>query len=428
MDTATLIDGLAAVPLLVFGSLPPDGRDLDVAARRGDEARALVAQLREHGWVQKGGQLARFADLTATSVEVDAVDGWPVSASEADALFAEARRVPGCERLLRPAPHHTLLLLARQAAYGSATDGSRRSRLEAAIDEDPAAWDEAARRAPEWGATEALMLLRSSPSPSSRRARIRSVAEIQQRRGASRGRALLRAVRASTPRRRRRGAIVALSGLDGSGKSSQAEALRDALAALGVDAAVEWTKIARNPSISLVGDMVKRVVRPVSRAGTAEPIALSGSGAAVDDPARALRQRSTLLTFGWTTFVSLANVSAHRRVTRRHVLAGRVVVCDRYVLDSATHLRYRYGDWRRYPLQTTLLRLLSPSPTRAYFLDVPAETSLERKQEQYSLEHLQRLARLYRETAPRLGVVVLDGELPIEELAALIARETWLTI
>ena len=422
MDPARLIDGLAAGPLLVFGSLPPAGRDLDVAARTRAEADALSAALVEQGWTRKGRELAWFGERTARGVEVASVEDWGVSASEADALFAEARPIDGYSRLLRPAPHHVLLLLARQAAYGAALSEGRQGRLDAAVAEDPGAWDEAARRAPAWGATAALELLRGASAA----ARVRAVAELQRAKGTDRARAWLRGARAS--RVRKRGAVVALSGLDGSGKSTQAAALRDALNSLGVDAEVEWTKIARNPSIQRVAQSVKRVLRLVARRGTAAPTAVSGPGAVVDDPARALRQRSALLTFGWTMYVSVTNAYWQRRATKRHLDAGRVVVCDRYVLDSTAHLRYRYGDKRHYPLQTAVIRLLSPKPLKAWFLDVSPEAAFARKQEQYNIEHLTRLAALYRETQPRLGVERIDGEQPVDELAAWLAREVGLAL
>lgn len=426
MDAAALIDGLAAGPLLVFGSLPPAGRDLDVAARTRAEADALAAALVAQGWTRKGRELAWFGERTARGVEAASVEDWGVGAAEADALFGEALPVEGYARLLRPAPHHVLLLLARQAAYGSRLSDGRRARLDAAVAEDPGAWDEAARRAPQWGAAAALEVLRGAASSTTR---VRAVAELQRAKGVDPARALLRGARAAARSRdSTRGAVVALSGLDGSGKSTQAAALRDALNSLGVDAEVEWTKIARNPSIARVAQSVKRVLRVVARRGTAAPTAVSGPGAVVDDPARALRQRSGLLTFGWTMYVSVTNAYWQRRATKRHLAAGRVVVCDRYVLDSAAHLRYRYGDQRRYPLQTAVIRLLSPKPLKAWFLDVSPEAAFARKQEQYNVEHLARLRKLYHETLPRVGVERIDGEQPVDELAAWLAREVWLAL
>jgi thymidylate kinase len=126
--------------------------------------------------------------------------------------------------------------------------------------------------------------------------------------------------------------------------------------------------------------------------------------------------------------VAVANGITQRRETRSHLRKGRVVICDRYSLDSAVHLRYRYGEHRRFRLQAALVRVLSPRPVRAFLLDVPAETGLARKAEQYDLGQLARQVRLYREEHEQLGVRRLDGERPREELCAEIAREVWLAL
>jgi thymidylate kinase len=132
-----------------------------------------------------------------------------------------------------------------------------------------------------------------------------------------------------------------------------------------------------------------------------------------------------VLSHVWVSIVALAHASAQRRSARPHLRRGRVVICDRYSLDSAAHLRYRYGPARRFRFQTTLVNRLSPLPLRAFFLDVPPETAYARKAEQYDLHALTAQARLYREEHRRLGVKRLDGERPREDLCAEIIEEVW---
>ena len=123
--------------------------------------------------------------------------------------------------------------------------------------------------------------------------------------------------------------------------------------------------------------------------------------------------------------VAIAHGLAQRRETRRALRNVDVVICDRYTLDAAVHLRFRYGESRNYAFQIRLLDLLSPRPTAAYLVDVPAATAHARKPEQYSLAELERQARLYSEERLRLGVDRLDGELPREELCQTVAEHVW---
>ncbi len=393
--SADLVDGLVAERVLVFGSLPPEARDLDLLVRPAEEA-AIAAGLEAEGFVRRGREWARFRDCGVEAVELVPVARWQLPADELEALYAQARPLPGREQLVRPAPEHAVLILARRLARaGGALDAKRRRRLEQALQDSPDAWDLATARAPAWGAPKALAALRHAYETGE-------------------------PVRARRLQRRRRGHVVSLSGIDGSGKTSQAAALRATLERLGYETETVWTRLSYNPSLELVAYPVKAVIRFARRLPrTDEPAA---------DPAKEVRRRSAVLSHGWAAVVAVANGITQRRETRRHLRKGRVVICDRYSLDSAVHLRYRYGEHRRFRLQAALVRALSPRPVRAFLLDVPAETGFSRKAEQYDLGQLTRQVRLYREEHDRLGVHRLDGERPREELCAEIAREVWLAL
>ena len=142
----------------------------------------------------------------------------------------------------------------------------------------------------------------------------------------------------------------------------------------------------------------------------------------------AVRERSNVISQVWVAIVAFAHGQAQRRETREHLRGGKVVLCDRYTLDTAVHLRFRYGQQRNYAFQIGLVQRLSPRPLAAYLLDVPAATAHARKAEQYSLRDLERQADLYRQEHARLNVRRLDGELPREELCSEIATEVWRTL
>jgi len=112
------------------------------------------------------------------------------------------------------------------------------------------------------------------------------------------------------------------------------------------------------------------------------------------------------------------------RSTWPHLLRGRVVVCDRYTMDSWVALLYKFGEDREYPVQLAILRALSPVPRRAYFLDVPGEVASARKSD-FGPEQNARRAELYRARFPRLGVHRLDGTQPRDVLCAQVAAEVW---
>jgi thymidylate kinase len=189
-----------------------------------------------------------------------------------------------------------------------------------------------------------------------------------------------------------------------------------------VDTAIEWARLTYNPSVDIIARPFKLLANLVVGA-RARPGATERSASA--DPGRRLRERSAVVTHGWATVVAIANGAAHRRHTARHVRRGRVVICDRYTLDSVVQLRYLYGHARRYPLQRAVIRALSPAPLRSYLLDVGPDTALARKPEQYSVEQLDRQVGLYRAEGAALGACRVDGESPPERICTEIAQDVW---
>ena len=412
--SATDVDALLPAPVVVLGSLPPTGRDLDLLVPASLMPR-LRSTLRDHGWAEDRDTFVRFADAEAFAVDLCPLEDWLPDDVARASLVRDAAPVPGYARLLAPSPPHELLLLARRLDRGMVVDERRAARLRAY---DAEAWSGARDQATQWGLTGPLARLhRAATDP----------VAIPTRRPGRAGR--------RPPAR-----VVSLSGLDGAGKSTQAKHLCRALTALGYDAEVVWTKLGRDPVLDRLSAPVKPAVGLVARLrGRTEAGARVPHGEEPDesgevrihpggprpapDIGRRAREQSALLTWGWSCVVALANARTHRRSARAR--RGTVMICDRYVLDSAAHLRYRYPAAGSPVLQRWLLARLSPAPRAAFFLDVSPAAARARKPEQYTTRDLTRLRRLYVEESSRLAVTVLDGQRPESEVAAAIAEQTW---
>jgi thymidylate kinase len=306
------------------------------------------------------------------------VSAWGLRPDEVEALFGEATPLDGHPKLLRPSPHHALLVLARLGVTPK-----RRARFVDAL-AVPGARAEAERRAHLWGVT--LDSVERRPPP-----------------------------RVLPPR------VVALSGLDGSGKSTQTRALQSALEALGYRVHVEWAPILQNRSI----ETLSRLARVVLRRGAGHAVAGGRSIVAQADATTVSRRA---LRAGWTSLVALVNGWSHRRPVLAHRGSQTVVVYDRFVLDSTVRIRFLYGRDERFGPQRTLLRALSPRPVAAFWLDVPPERAYARKPEHWDVDDLTTQRELYAQEHAGFGVRRLDGELPPDELAAAIARDVWLAL
>jgi thymidylate kinase len=58
-------------------------------------------------------------------------------------------------------------------------------------------------------------------------------------------------------------------------------------------------------------------------------------------------------------------------------------------------------------------------------LDVPPDTALERKQDRWTADQLAAQVELYRAEREGLGVTLVDGDRPQEQICAEIAAEVW---
>jgi hypothetical protein len=212
------IDSVVPERSLLFGSLPPHGRDIDLLVLPAGSA-AIEASLEKLGLVRRGSQWLSFRGCSACAVELIQAATLGLPPAELRGLFAEAVPLQGLSRVVEPAPHHALLILARKLAHQPGSLAAKhRTRIDRAIASYPDAWEAALTRAPLWGAERSLARLRR------RHARGRPGFVLNWRR---------------LVRRPRRSRVIAFSGVDAAVNALQACFLCDTLVRLGFDAVVE---------------------------------------------------------------------------------------------------------------------------------------------------------------------------------------------
>jgi thymidylate kinase len=394
VNVAHVIDPLLDDTAVVFGSLPPGGRDLDLLVRA-DQLSELRASLVASGFEPYGGGFVRFRECRADVVELVAATEWGLPVAEVEGLFGSALPFDGLAYVRRPSPLYALLIAARQVRAHRPVPPKLVARARSAIEEDSTALEHARGRARSWRVQNSLArledALRHSPAA-----------------GGSK--------RWVVPRRPRWGHLVALSGLDGSGKSTQAEALQEALQTLGHPTVIVWSTLGSNPILESIARPIRRLLNG-GRLDARRPSHDLGWDAETGDRSTMLRRRNPVIGTAWATVVVLLHVMGRWRLVLRHLVGGRVVICDRWTLDSLVHLRYAYGDDVRTSLPGAILRKLSPRPAFAYLIEVPPEVAFERTPD-YPLERVERRSKLYREESVALGVSILDGARPRDVVCA----------
>lgn len=391
MTAAETIDASLAGRALVFGSLPPHGRDLDLLVRPA-EAEAASRALADAGFTREGRAWRRDGE----EVELIRAAGWALAPHALEALYEDAEQLADSRNLVQPCPRDVLLIAARRLVLGHSSIEKLRPRIDDAVARDPSAWAAARQAAPGWRLARALPLLEAAMRGEAVSAPARALAAAP-----------------LVVARRRRGAVVAFSGLDGSGKSSQATELVEALAQRGHDVVSEWNPV-YNVFSAIPEPLKVALLRILGRRRAASPRASEAES--VDRAGTVLREQPTPVAHAGATVSAVLAALAQRRATRRHLRRGRVVVVDRYTLDTVVHMRFRFGAERRFRAQALLVRALSPRPAVAFLLDISPETAMSRKEHHWTHAEFASQAELYRDEHARLGVIRLDGERPRGEL------------
>ena len=219
---------------------------------------------------------------------------------------------------------------------------------------------------------------------------------------------------------------ISLSGLDGSGKSSQAAALASNLGQEH-EAELVWVPFDIWPQsmLKLLPTKIRVHLGPRGRMDAdAQLTATQLADRASEAEARSIRRhRSTkvLPKMFWWIVASLAAVSAGTSLSRRMKrMTAEVVVIDRYRLDTIVKLQTWYPAVSPTWLARIVLRL-APAPDVECLLRVEGAEAYARKPEQYNAVQLTRQAARYDELVASVpGAVVVNGqELPEDVTRAL---------
>lgn len=430
MVAALELDSTIEFQAVVYGSLPPGGRDLDLLLADGDFEKlettleGIGYHRRSIGWVR-----ARSRDLDI--VDPARLTEMGLGPEASARLVAQSLAIPRLRNLRRPAPHHALLLAARRAARNGKVAPKLRSRMIEALREDPSAGELARSEAKLWAVEEALeVLLGAAPeSMLGRSSRVRVIFAEAKQAGKPTPLAAGSAIKAILPAYRT-GMLVSLSGLDGSGKSTQAESLGRALSTVGRDPHIAWVSMVAPELVDRGARRIKRILKPLvsSRPRPLKRKEVQGLPAVARDaheldarePARVLRRGSPTLTSAWSTVVAVSVGLRHGFSIRRRLLRGEDVICDRYLLDAWKFMRYHYGQASSLNLQWRIISVLLPAPDAAFLLNVSPEVASERKFDFTADQNAKRLAYLREKTA-ELGVTDINGTQAAEDVAAEIA-------
>lgn len=220
--------------------------------------------------------------------------------------------------------------------------------------------------------------------------------------------------------------LLVFNGVDGSGKSYQANLL------------VERLRKAGYPAVSVWGGGKATLAQPMIRLGK---LVMKGPrkrdlGKAADAETRArydeyvgstqkMLKRPALRSFFRSMFLFDHALEVYARIVPR-LLMGQIVVCDRYIYDSMIRVALMSGTTPEEFGKTMALPFYAkvPQPAHWFFLDVPPDVAFARKDDILDVAFLQRRIPFYDVAIERLGMQVIDGT----QAPEVIAETVWQSV
>jgi thymidylate kinase len=198
-----------------------------------------------------------------------------------------------------------------------------------------------------------------------------------------------------------KGMLVALSGMDGSGKSAHVHALVEAVHACGLNTHYLWTRAGSQRGFLSLTKILSRRSTASSQSGN------EGVGVG------RFQRTSRLLSARWRLIPwKIVNVVDYcvfyNLMLRVRLLKRQIVVCDRYVPDIFVDL-HSYVQERPNRIWLKLLSCFLPRPTLSILLTTPVDIALRRSSDAECMDFIQRQAEVYAQTQELLQLTVVDN-------------------
>ncbi|MBI4302331.1 MAG: glycosyltransferase [Chloroflexi bacterium] len=210
---------------------------------------------------------------------------------------------------------------------------------------------------------------------------------------------------------RKRSTLICLSGMDGAGKTTQAQALTHALLERGIPARYVWNRF--QPWLVAIPWAIVRAALLRRKRGYI----------GYSQAKRGLLTRPFLARLFLYSLLLDCWLQTQIKV-RLPLLRKKIVVCDRYFFDSLVDVAVDMGySWpQTRALLRSFLKFL-PRPGVTFVLDLPEAEAFSRKQDTPSVEYLMERRQLFLKLGEEIGATVLDGRnRPAELRSAILAR------
>jgi dTMP kinase len=204
--------------------------------------------------------------------------------------------------------------------------------------------------------------------------------------------------------------LIVLTGIDGSGKTTQAHLLVESLRNYGINVSYVW------------GRWEPFLLRPLIKRWKSRT---AGVAEKKENAVNVMRERKKVLMnnhlIRWLWLICFFidyGLQIFLKV-RVRLFKGRMVVGDRIFYDSVIDQAVNLGsrkDGLLNGMDSLWFKIIFPDPSLVIYIDCPGDVAYKRKNDAPDIEYLESRRKLYLRLAERYGWSTLDGTLSVGEI------------
>jgi len=209
-----------------------------------------------------------------------------------------------------------------------------------------------------------------------------------------------------------KGYLIVFCGIDGSGKTTQAQLLIDALREKGFPASYVWARWEQVLVKPFTGKWKSAIGQETGHSdGRAKENKQKKHKLLSNPVLRWLWLGAFFIDYGFQILFKV----------RVSLIRKKLIVSDRMFYDSVIDQAVNLGskrDWLLDNLSSQWMKTIFPEPDVVMYIDCPGEIAFERKDDAPDVEYLTDRRVLYKQLAEKYGWVEIDGTRSVDDIAA----------